>query len=48
MLAMYKTIKSYIYKERNLYDQEIIKKLDQAGSEKPKKSKISMQNGEKF
>lgn len=46
MIAMFKTIKSFIYKERNNYDQEIIKRLNQASEEKPKKSKAPVQNSE--
>lgn len=46
MIAMFKTIKSFIYKERNNYDQQIIRRLNQANEEKPKKSKASVQNSE--
>lgn len=46
MIAMFKTIKSFIYKERNIYDQEVIRRLNQAGQEKPKRSKASVKNSE--
>lgn len=45
MLAMFKTIKSFIYKEINAYDQKLIKKINQPGNnDKQNKSKISVSN----
>ncbi len=40
MHAMYKTIKSFIFKEMNRYDQQVIQKLNLASSTKPKNELI--------